>query len=146
MRLSGEGDERDQPFDEQFVNIPGITRAGERVLQAATDPFPDDAGAPPSAAVPADRIEGALRLRALSTGDRMQYRGHRRKVSGILKTARVPAWERGGLIALAGREDVVAVLGANAAIADGGEEDDCYYFRIAPPPPAPPPLPRVDGG
>ncbi len=146
VRLSGEGGGEDQPFDEQFVNIPGITRAGERVLQAATDPFPDGAVAPPAAAVPADRIEGALRLRALAPGDRMRYRGYRRKVSGILKNARVPDWERGGLIALAGREDVVAVLGANVAIADGGAEDECYYFRIAPPPPAPPPLPRVDGG
>ncbi len=146
-RLSADrGDEEDAPeIPEQFVNIPGITRAGERVLQAATDPFPRDAGAPAAAAVPADRIEGALRLRALAPGDRMQYRGYRRKVSGILKAARVPAWERGDLIALAGREEVVAVLGANVAIADGGQQDDCYYFRIAPPPPAAPPL-RVDGG
>ena len=146
-RLSADrGDEEDAPeIPEQFVNIPGITRAGERVLQAATDPFPDGAAAPPAAAVPADRIEGALRLRALAPGDRMRYRGYRRKVSGILKAARVPAWERGDLIALAGREDVVAVLGANVAIADGGQQDDCYYFRIAPPPPAAPPL-RVDGG
>ena len=146
-RLSADSDEeRNAPeIPEQFVNIPGITRAGERVLQAATDPFPDDAAAPPAAAVPADRIEGALRLRALAPGDRMQYWGYRRKVSGILKSARVPTWERGDLIALAGRDQVVAVLGANVAIADGGEEDDCYYFRSAPPPPASPPL-RVDGG
>ena len=73
----------------------------------------------------------------------MVYRGYRRKVSGILrKTARVPAWDRPGLVALAGREEVVAVLGANVAIADGCEGDDCYFFRLAPPPP---PL-RVDGG
>ena len=146
VRLTGDGGDDEAPeVPEQFVNIPGITRAGERVLQAATEPFPDDAGTPPAAAVPSDRIEGALRLRALSPGDRMQYRGYRRKVSGILKNARVPAWERGDLVALAGREDVVAVLGANVAIADGGEADDCYYFRIAPPPPPVPPL-RVDGG
>ena len=147
-RLSGDSSDEDgsPEVPEQFVNIPGITRVGERVLQAATDPFPDGAGAPPAAAVPADRIEGALRLRALAPGDRMQYRGYRRKVSGILKNARVPAWERGSLIALAGRDDVVAVLGATVAIADGGEEDECYYFRIAPPPPPAPPLPAVDGG
>lgn len=143
-RLSaGDGDEDEvEPFAEQFVNLPGITRAGERVLQAATDPFPDPD--PPAAAVPADRIEGALRLRPLAPGDRMQYRGYRRKVSGILKNARVPAWERGDLIALAGRDDVVAILGPNLALADGGEGDDCYYFRLAPPPPAP--SLRVDGG
>lgn len=145
-RLSSGIDDEDAPeTPEQFVNIPGITRAGERVLQAATDPFPDDTAAPPAAAVPADRIEGALRLRALVPGDRMQYRGYRRKVSGVLKSARIPAWERGDLIALAGREEVVAVLGASVAIADGGEDDDCYYFRIAPPPPAAPPI-HVDGG
>ena len=144
VRLSAgdEQEEEPEPFSEQFVNLPGITRAGERVLQAATDPFPDPD--PPAAAVPADRIEGALRLRPLAPGDRMQYRGYRRKVSGILKNARVPAWDRGDLIALAGRDDVVAILGANLTLADGGEEDDCYYFRLAPPPPAP--SLRVDGG
>ena len=144
-RLSTGDDEPALPFDEQFVNIPGVTRAGERVLQAATDPFPEDPAAPPAASVPLDRIEGALRLRPLAPGDRMQYRGYRRKVSGILKNARVPAWERGDLVALAGREDVVAVLGASVAIADGGDADDCYYFRIAPPPPPAPP-PRVEAG
>ena len=117
------------------MNLPGITRAGDRVLQAATDPFPDPAGAPPAAAVPADQIEGALRLRPLRPGDRMRYRGFRRKVSGILKNERVPRWERGGLIAVAGREDVVAVLGLDVAISDGCEGDDCYYFRLAPPAP-----------
>ena len=143
VRLSaGDDEEEPEPFPEQFVNLPGVTRAGERVLQAATEPFPE--ADPPAAAVPADRIEGALRLRSLAPGDRMQYRGYRRKVSGILKNARVPAWERGDLIALAGRDDVVAILGANLALADGGEEDDCYYFRLAPPPPAP--SLRVDGG
>ena len=143
VRLSAGGEgERPEPFPEQFVNLPGITRAGERVLQAATDPFPDSD--PPAAAVPADRIEGALRLRPLAPGDRMQYHGFRRKVSGILKRARVPAWDRGDLVALAGKEDVVAILGGSVAISDGGEDDDCYYFRLAPPPPAP--SLRVDGG
>jgi tRNA(Ile)-lysidine synthetase-like protein len=75
----------------------------------------------------------------------MQYRSHRRKVSGILKNARVPAWERGDLVALAGREDVVAVLGANVALSDGGDADDCYYFRIAPPPPPAQP-PHIETG
>lgn len=145
VRLSSGREEEVEPFEEQFVNIPGVTRAGERVLQAATDPFPDDAGASPAAAVPAGRIEGALRLRPLAPGDRMQYRGIRRKVSGILKNARVPVWERGDLVALAGREDVVAVVGKAVAIADGGEGDDCYFFRLAPPPKPAPPL-RVDGG
>lgn len=141
VRFSGERDDEPLLFPDQFVNLPGITRAGERVLQAATSPFPDPS--PPAVAVPADRIEGALRLRPLNPGDRMVYRGYRRKVSGILrKTARVPAWDRPGLVALAGREDVVAILGSNVAIADGCEGDDCYYFRLAPPPP---PL-RVDGG
>ena len=141
VRFSGERDDEPLPLPEQFVNLPGITRAGERVLEAATSPFPDPG--PPAVAVPADRIEGALRLRPLNPGDRMVFRGYRRKVSGILKkTARVPAWDRPGLVALAGREDVVAILGENVAIADGCEGDDCYYFRLAPPPP---PL-RVDGG
>ena len=145
VRLSAGSEEEEEPFEEQFVNIPGVTRVGERVLQAATDPFPDDAGAPPAAAVPADRIEGALRLRPLAPGDRMRYRGYRRKVSGILKDARVPVWERHNLVALAGREDVVAVVGKTVAIGDGGEGDDCYCFRLAPPSPPAQPL-RVDGG
>ena len=145
VRLSSGPEEEPLPFEEQFVNLPGITRAGDRVLQAATDAFPGPAGAPPAAPVAADQIEGALRLRPLRPGDRMRYRGFRRKVSGILKNERVPRWERGDLIAVAGREDVVAVLGPGVAISGGGEGEDCYYFRLAPPAPAPPPL-HVDGG
>ena len=145
VRLSdGREEDPSPPLPEQFVNLPGVTKSGDNVLQAATSPFPDSDGGPPAVAVPSDSIEGALRLRALRPGDRMRYRGFRRKVSGVLKTARVPAWERGDLVALAGKEDVVAILGANVAIADGCEGEDCYYFRLAPPP-APPSL-RVDGG
>ncbi len=126
-------DEHATPVAEQFVNLPGVTKVGDRVLQAATDPFPDDridVDAPASAAVPADRIDGALRLRPPRTGDRMAYHGFRRKVSGILARARVPLWERGALLALADRQDVVAILGDGVALADGGEDDDCYFFRL----------------
>ncbi len=143
VRLSAGGEEEPPALDERFVNLPGVTVAGERVLQAATAPFPAGDGTPPAATVPFDRIEGALRLRALRPGDRMRYRGLDRKVNGILKTARIPAWERRGLVAVAGREMVVAVLGATGALADGheGGDGDCLYFRLATPPPA---LPRVD--
>ena len=141
VRLSDRQSEEppDPAGGEQFLNLPGAARARDRVVQAATEPFADEAGASPAAAVPATAIEGALRLRALRPGDRMRYRGLRRKVSGVLKNARVPAWERRELIAVAAREDVVAVLGANVAIADGREGDACYYVRLAPPPP------RADG-
>ena len=133
----GEDEEAPAPFPEQFVNLPGVTKVGGHVLQAATGPFPEQEGAPPAAAVPAARVEGALRLRALRPGDRMWHRGYRRKVSGVLKNARVPAWERPRLVAVAGKEDVVAVLGANVALAGGCEGEDCYHFRLAPPPPPP---------
>ena len=62
-RLTGGEDEAPAPFAEQFVNLPGVTKAGGHVLQAATEPFPEQEGAPPAAAVPAARVEGALRLR-----------------------------------------------------------------------------------
>ena len=141
VRLSS-GEEEAPAFGERFVNLPGITVAGARALQAATAPFPAEDGDPPAAAVPSGRIEGALRLRPLRPGDRMRYHGFDRKVSGILKTARVPAWARRRLVVVAGREMVVAVLGEAVALADGGEDGDCLYFRLAPPRPA---LPRVDG-
>ena len=137
--FGGEKGEDALPVPEQFVNLPGVTKSGDCVLQAATSAFPDPDSAPPTVAVPADHIEGALRLRALRPGDRMRYRGFRRKVSGILKAARVPAWERGDLVALAGKEDVVAILGATVALSDGCEGEDCYYFRLAPPPTRPSP-------
>lgn len=142
VRLSDGHEAEILPLPEQFVNLPGVTKSGDCVLQAATGPFPDQETGPAAVAVPTDRIEGALRMRPLLPGDRMRYRGLRRKVSGILKSARVPAWDRDGLIALAGREEVVAVLGPSVALSDGCEGEDCYYFRLAPPPP---PL-RVDGG
>ena len=137
--FGGEKGEDALPVPEQFVNLPGVTKSGDRVLQAATSPFPDPDASPPAVAVPSDSIEGALRLRPLRPGDRMHYRGFHRKVSGVLKTARVPVWDRGDLVALAGKEDVVAILGTTVALADGCEGEDCYYFRLAPPPTRPSP-------
>ncbi len=134
VRLT-DGQQTPPAIDEQFLNIPGAATAHDRVVQAATEPFVSGEDAPPTAAVPTDAIEGALRLRALRPGDRLRYRGVRRKVSGVLKNARVPAWDRRELVAIAGREDVVALLGPNVAIADGRPGEDCYYFRLAPQPP-----------
>ena len=134
VRLSAGADEPPAAIGERFVNLPGVTLAGDRALRAATEPFPDEAGASPAAAVSAARVEGALRLRSLRPGDRMDYHGHVRKVSGILKAARVPVWERRGLVAVAGRETVVAVLGDGVALADAPADGDLLHFRLASPP------------
>ena len=140
VRFSTNQESYSELFQEQFVNLPGITRVGELALQAATTPFLD-LGLP-AVKVPVDRIEGALRLRPLRSTDRMHYRGFSRKVSGILKKAeRVPVWDRSSLLALAGAGDVLAVLGVDVAIDDGCEGEDCYYFRLAESVPL-----RVDGG
>ena len=127
--------------EENVLNLPGVTVAGEQRVQAATEPFASEDAAPPSAAVATDRIEGALRVRALRSGDRMHYHGLLRKVTGVLQAARIPAWERGDVVVIADRERVVALLGPTLALADEGE-GDCLYFRLAPP--APPALIRVD--
>lgn len=137
VRLSAGAEEPPAPLEERFVNLPGVTLAGDRALQAATAPFPDEAGAAPAASVSPASVDGALRLRSPRPGDRMAYRGHVRKVSGILKTARVPVWERRGLVALAGRELVAAVLGDGVALAADApadaDGDERLHFRLARP-------------
>lgn len=137
VRLSAGAEEPPAPIGERFVNLPGVTVAGDRALQAATAPFPDEAGASPAASVSPASVDGALRLRSPRPGDRMAYRGHVRKVSGILKTARVPVWERRGLVALAGRELVAAVLGDGVALAADApadaDGDERLHFRLARP-------------
>jgi tRNA(Ile)-lysidine synthase len=118
-----------EPFEGKVLNVPGATVAGGWRVEVATSPL---VAAPGSAlaVVDSSRVKGALRVRMLQPGDRMHYRGMMRKVSDVLINAKVPAWERRGLIAIADGGGVLAIVGASvdfgaAAVSD----EDALWVR-----------------
>jgi tRNA(Ile)-lysidine synthase len=117
-------------FASRVLNVPGVTVAGPWRITVTTDPLPVTPGTL-AAAVDTSRVRGALRARPLVAGDRMDYHGMIRKVSDVLSNAKVPAWERLGMVALADSSLVVALFRSTGAIAGPVTGDDVLYVSIA---------------
>jgi hypothetical protein len=63
----------------------------------------------------------------------MVYHGIGRKVADVFASARTPAWERLGALAIADGQAVHAVLTATATFeADRPPGADCYFVRVDP--------------
>jgi len=111
-------------FEAKVLNVPGATLAGSWRVEVATERRgPDDV------AVSSSGLRGALRVRPLAAGDRMNYHGFVRKVSDVLANAKVPRWQRAGVVAVTDGQ-MVLVLGGSVAIADAVPEEDALYLRF----------------
>lgn len=115
-------------FPTVILNVPGQTLFGPWRISVRTEPPP---GGEPAIAIDPGSVRGALRARHLAPGDRMTLRGHSRKVSDLLINAKVPAWDRPALIALAGSTTVVALAGATV-VADTYKGDDALFITVQP--------------
>ncbi len=113
-------------FEAKALNIPGATLVGEWRVEATTD-----RGKAGALAIPASGRQGALRIRPVVPGDRVRYHGFVRKVADVLANARVPRWQRTGVLAITGGE-VVLGLGGSVAIADTVPDEDALYLRFVP--------------
>jgi tRNA(Ile)-lysidine synthase len=116
------------PLETKVLDVPGVTRAGELRVEVATSPWPASPDVP-VAAIPAEAVRGALRVRALRPGDRIRYRAIDRKVADLLSNEKVPVWDRRTAIAIADSERVVAVLTASGVFVADGSQDDALYVR-----------------
>jgi tRNA(Ile)-lysidine synthase len=127
-----------EPIEEKLLNVPGATLAGRWRVDVGTDPQPLAPGALHATLATAGQ-RGALRVRSPRPGDRISFRGLERNLADALANARVPAWERHGLLVVADSVRVRAVLGV-PALADppGG---DALYVRATLRPPATPAKP-----
>jgi tRNA(Ile)-lysidine synthase len=115
----------------KVLNVPGSTLSGPWRVDVSTSEFP---GGGPEArgAVPIDGLSGALRVRSPEPGDRMLYGKIVRRVSDILSTARVPAWDRRAAIAIADGRRVLAVLTADGTFETDLEPGaDVVHVRVA---------------
>ena len=120
-----------ESFEPRVLNVPGITVAGPWRIAVSTDPPPPDAGAL-TAAIDASAIKGVLRARLVARGDRIRYHGQARKVADVLSNAKVPRWERLGMVAAVDAEGVVALFGSNGVIADRATTTDALYITLRP--------------
>jgi len=111
------------PFAPSLLDVPGITRAGPWRVEVALDELADRSEAP-VVAFDSRTCSGALRVRPLEPGDRIERHGMERKVSDLLINEKVPAWERVGMVAVADGKGVVALFGAkHNFVRDGGDPD-----------------------
>ena len=104
-----------EPFPAAVLNIPGSTRAGPWRVDVRTDAM-DATPESPVIAISDDGRAGALRARPLRPGERMLFRGARRKISDLLVDARVPVWERAGMVAISDSEHVLGIFGATQTL------------------------------
>ncbi len=109
-----------EPWPTKILDVPGVTIAWPWRIQVSTGDQPAAGGIGVAVAgVARDALHGALRARPLAAGDRMEWRGIVRKVSDLLVNAKVPAWERPGLVAIADGERVQAIIGFDSTPAKG---------------------------
>ncbi|MGH2633346.1 MAG: tRNA lysidine(34) synthetase TilS [Tepidiformaceae bacterium] len=118
-----------EPFEAKAVNVPGVTLVGPWRVLVSTSALADTNDALTAAISPAS-VRGVLRLRALTSGDRMRYHGRHRLVSDILSGARVPKWSRTSVVALADAQQVVALFTSAGVFADAPEGDDVLSIRV----------------
>ncbi|MBI2765684.1 MAG: tRNA lysidine(34) synthetase TilS [Chloroflexi bacterium] len=131
-----------EPFDGKVLNIPGVTLAGPWRVEVATSPHPATAGAT-VAAIDSGAVQGVLRVRVLAPGDRFRYHGIERKVADALANAKLPAWERIGVLVIADAHTVHAALAATTTFeADRPPDADLYSIRVSQ---ATPPQPQGPG-
>ncbi len=123
--------EEANPLPPKILDVPGVTVAGPwRIVVATASPRTQPGAL--TAVVSQGTLQGAIRVRALQTGDRMRYHGSSRKVSQVLADAKVPAWSRMGAVALADSEGVVALFTSAGVIADPASGDDALYIQVGP--------------
>lgn len=113
------------PLTPVALNVPGDTRAGDWVVRVRVEPLEGDPTSP-VVALDSTSIRGVLKLRSLTPGDRITWRGVSRKVSDLLVNEKVPAWERPSLVVLADGEGVVALFGARRTYVRDGAEPDLW--------------------
>ena len=122
-----------ETFEATILAVPGSTRAGPWRVDTSSGPLPQAEGAM-LLMIPQSQGKGALRARPVAPGDRMLHRGLHRKVPDMLAAARVPAWDRSGMVAVAVGAAVLGLFGATATFAAdaGADEGDGLFVRLSP--------------
>lgn len=132
VRLGPPFDVEDAEFEPVVCNVPGVTGAGPWRVDVGLDPFPGDGG-PPAAMVSMSGLKGALRVRTPRPGDVVRTRAGRKKLSDVLVDAKVPVWDRAGLV-VACDSEVVLAASVPLPKLPAVEEDDALWVRFRPRP------------
>ncbi|HUH13795.1 MAG TPA: tRNA lysidine(34) synthetase TilS [Longimicrobiales bacterium] len=114
--------------DAVILSVPGTTRVGDTMVDVSTREL-EAAPGQPVVTIDRERAKGVLRGRPLLPGDRMWRGGELRSVQKVLINAKVPRWERDGLVAVASGEAVAAVLGAPVGVNPVAAAEQRLYLR-----------------
>ncbi len=118
-----------------ILNVPGVTVVGSWRIEATTSPPAPGSGAA-FATINLGALKGALRVRSIAPGDRVDYHGSERNLADVLLAVRVPRWERSRLLALADAAGVLALLGGPPGLDGAAPPDEALYVaatRLPPP-------------
>jgi len=74
---------------------------------------------------------GALRVRLIEPGDRITWHGMERKVSDLLGSEKVPAWERLGMVVLADSGRLLGLFGATRTFVADMQGEPELWVRLA---------------
>ncbi len=118
-----------EPFEPAALNVPGSTRAGPWRVDVSTESFESPVGVP-VVAIDVGGQKGALRARPVLPGDRIWYRGMERKLSDVLVNAKLPTWERQGMVAIADSRRVLGLFGATTAIGEAAPGEGTLHVRL----------------
>ena len=113
---------------ETVLTVPGVVAAGGWRITVATDPIPVGEGAIGGTVSMAAACL-LLRVRSLRSGDRVMRPDGARRVSALLADAKVPAWQRRRLIAVATKDAVVALLGAPEDLLPAVDAEHALYMQ-----------------
>ncbi len=119
-----------EPFAGTILNVPGATAAGRWRVELSSSELAPREGAS-LAKLDVDSVQGVLRIRAVQPGDRIRYHGIERKVADLFANAKVPAWERLGVVAVADSARVHLLFTATTTFeADRSPAADVLRLRL----------------
>lgn len=118
-----------EPLPPTVLNVPGPSRVGPWRVDVLTGEPPPNPDAP-SCGISGD-YRGALRARQLAPGDRIQLKGHHRKVQDLLVNEKVPSWERKGMVAITDSSGVLGLFGATRTFAADFEGEPGLWVRLS---------------
>lgn len=118
-----------EAFEGKVLNVPGSTVARPWRVDVSTQALAVTPGAMVGA-LDSDAVQGALRVRAVATGDRMVYRGMERSIADVFAASKTPRWERMGVVAIADAAHVQLLFTAAGVFGDAAAARDPLFVRV----------------
>ncbi|HET7737516.1 MAG TPA: tRNA lysidine(34) synthetase TilS [Tepidiformaceae bacterium] len=117
-------------FEPVILNVPGVTRAGDVIVTAATDPLTAGIGEW-TGSVDMTSLRGALRIRPVAHGDRLVVAAGTRALQDYLVNSKTPRWVRREMLAISDGQGVRALPFGPRLPMPPPVDDVALYLKVA---------------